>query len=423
MPTKATSLPTDSSVLDEGWERFLKSPEARLAIWTGNAEGSFAVENSIQEFNNRSTTDLILLLTAPFADSASFGKALSEDIQARYSFAKGLLESRGLRTDWTCTESDDNENPHRTLARTCVNFVRHHGPALERLMLFLTPSAIADERSYEKWLAQLIAGNIPESIRFATYEADERPRLARIREANNSKVLCLNFETAKGQCAESDPAQVESQVGRHIAAMSSYAAQKDLGSVDREAMQAIDLCKRHEWPHLGTSVLMLLGSAYLTADRADLALQAYGRAVRAAEAAAQQGRPEAPSLIVMSKTAEATCLFQAEDFPRATEAYADIAPLAEKNENTLAAFESWRMLAFCRQQAGDYEGIWQAAGKAFAASEKLDPEIRQATLPYFGKSLLQAAGDDRTWADKVEAKMKKLVGDDWQDLIPTAPPA
>lgn len=423
MSSKATSLPTDSSTVDEGWERFLKSPEARLAIWTGTAEGSIAVESGIQEFNNRSTSDLILLLTTPFTDSESYGKALSANIQERYSFAKGTLDARGLRTDWNSPESDSQENSHRTLARTCISFVRHHGPVLERLVLYLSPSEISDERSYEKWLAQLMAGNIPQSIRFATYEADEHPRLTRVREAAHPKVICLKHESANGPSSDFDPAEVESQIGRHMAAMSSYAAQKDLDSVDREAKQAIGLCKRHECPHLGTSVLMLLGSAYLTADRGDLALQAYGRAVRAAEAAAQQGKPEGPSLIVMSKTAEATCLVKAEDFPRATEAYAEIAPLAEKNENTLAAFESWRMLAFCRQQAGDDEGIWPAAGKAFAAAEKLDPEIRQATLPYFGKFLLQAAGDHRTWADKVEAKMKKLVGDDWRDRVPAAPSA
>jgi hypothetical protein len=348
---------------------------------------------------------------------------LSNDFKDRYSFAKDLLQARGLRTDWACPESNGQENTHRTIARTCVSFVRHHAPSLERLTIFLSPNSIADDRTYERWLAQLIAGNIPESIRFATYDADEHPRLSRIREAENSKVVCLKYEEVMTSTGEGDPAEVESEVGRHLAAMSSFAGQKDLASVDREAKQAIELCKRHEWPHLGTSVLMLLGGAYLTADRTDLALDAYGRAVRAAEAAAQQGRPEAPSLIVQSKTAEATCLVKTEDFPRAMESYAVIAPLAEKNENALAAFESWRMLAYCRQQTGDYDGIWQAAGKAFAAAEKLDPEIRQATLPYFGKSLLQAAGDDRAWADKVEAKMKKLVGDDWKGLIPSASPA
>lgn len=81
----------------------------------------------------------------------------------------------------------------------------------------------------------------------------------------------------------------------------------------------------------------------------------------------------------------------------------------------MAAFESWRMLAYCRQNLGDYDGIWPAAGKAFAVAEKIEPEIRQSTLPYFGKALLQAAGEDKHWSEKVQAKMMKLVGPDWEE--------
>ena len=403
------------SPFDEKWTEFLAAPDARLARWLGPADGSLAIESWIDAQNNTSITDVFVQLDAPFADPNTFGQSLSKNFQERYAFLKDSFAARQLRTDWICPAAVNDEVGHRAIAWTCVSFIRHHAPALERLTVYLAPTSTTDPASLEKWLFQLISGNIPETIRFMVYDAAESPKLARLASADDTKVLTLSLPLTASDASGDDPAAAESLVGRHLGAMSSHAATKDLASVDREAKLAIALCKRHEWPHLGASVLMLLASAYLTADRTDLAIDAYGRAVHAAEAANKQGRPEGPSLIVQSRTAEATCLVKSEDYNRAAESYAVVGPLAEKNGNAMAAFESWRMLAYCKQNLGEYDAIWPAAGKAFLAAEGIDPEIRQSTLPYFGKSLLQAAGEDKHWSDKVQAKMIKLVGNDWEE--------
>ena len=241
------------TLLEEQWTEFLALPQSRLARWLGPAEDFSSFESWIDVQNGKSATDIIVLLDAPFEDPGTYGHELSKSFQQRYAHTKSLFTARQLRTDWICPLETTQQAGHRAFAWTCVSFLRHHAPALQRLTVSFHPKSVAVPDAFEEWLIQLVSGNIPESIRFMVFDVASTPTLSRLASMEGDKVRTLplphSFENES--LPDSDREAAEALLGHHLAALSNHAAEKDLESADREASSGAGHLQKEPLASLG----------------------------------------------------------------------------------------------------------------------------------------------------------------------------
>lgn len=424
---KANAIERRVRIIEDLWNEFAENPDARLARFLGPPNDLVLVDVFVemQLEEGGESPDLFLKLRAPFDKPATFGFELAREVAEIYEASREGLVEEGLPADWQPPQADDDPSDHRAFARTLVSLHQYHRSLMERLAIFLTPDSVADPGELEKWLFRLLAGNMPEAIRLLLVDRQDEPILARLAEKDPKRVQTIPInldmpsavvELSRGEAASFGP---DARLRRHMMGLSNAGNSHDLEGADREANAAIAVCKEQGWPQLGVSVLLMLGGVRLGADRPDLALEAYSRAARAAEAAGKQERPEAPNLLLQSRLAEGACLLKMGEYARAAETYSAAGPLAESLENWFCAYESWRMAAFCKQTLGENDAIWPAAAKGLAAAEKIEPGQRpNSTLPYFAQALLAAAEGDDKRRDGVRKRFEKLLGPEWESMLP-----
>ena len=203
---------------------------------------------------------------------------------------------------------------------------------------------------------------------------------------------------------------------RLFVALTNAAAQGDLQAAGRAARSALAIAEKQGWPHMQVVIYMAHGAAYLGAKKNAEALACYRNAGVAGAAAAAQGDPTGPKLVLQSKLAEGAALVSDEQHAEAAKLYEDAAELAEQQQDHLMTIESWRMAAYCHELNKQIEQSWRCVYAALDAAEHLDAAARSSsTLPFVGQGMLRLVPEQHPeMADAIRARMHQLVGPEWE---------
>ena len=133
-------------------------------------------------------------------------------------------------------------------------------------------------------------------------------------------------------------------------------------------------------------------------------------------AAAAQGDPTGPKLVLQSKLAEGAALVSEDQHAEAAKVYEEAAGLAEQLQDHMMTMESWRMAAYCHEISKQIEPSWRCGHAALDAAERLDADIRStSTLPFVGQGLLRLVPQQNPeMANAIRERMNTLVGPDWE---------
>lgn len=423
MPKPANAIERRISQVESHWNKFAENDEARLLRWLGAPE-DFRIVDAFYEIQNEEageTPDFFIRLDAPFRKPDDYGLELTRQFQKLYDDSRNDLKESGIASDWTGPKVEAAENGQKAFAWTLVSFHKYYADLMERLAVYLSPTEISDGNALAKWLAQLLAGNMPSPIRIMMTDLATTPILSKLAEREPKKVVTIPLnldmpsamlELSRGESGQMGP---DALFRRHMVALNKAAADKDLAGAEASSRAALTIAKEQEWPHMGAVILMMLASVYVAADSPEKALETYSRSTQAAVAARKAKFQEAPTLWLQSRLAEASCRLKMNDHEAACAVYEETAPFAEKAGNTFAAIESWRMAAYCHQALGRMEKFWECGDLGMDIAEKAEPPQRaQTTLAMFGEALMQAAGDDKDRATAIDKRLTELLGPNWR---------
>lgn len=419
--------------LESQWNEFAEDSDARVFVWTvePNERRMIDVFLSVQEEEGSSVPDLFLRFDTPFEHAASYGGALVGSLQEQYEASREVMEEGGVDTSWKLPANKAREPGINTLVRCCDSFCTHYDSIMERMVLVLNPSEVADYDRMSAWVQALLTLPLPDKLRIMLVDDTQAPQWAGLAkeqpELVKSGAADLNMAGAMQELAQQAPGRDPGNLfRRYLVAMNNAAAEGDMKGAEKSGKRAMRIAKKQKWLQMQIVVYMALGSAYLGAQRFEDAIRKYKGAGRIAEAAIEEDDPAGEKLLLQARLSAGAAFVGDGRFEEAARVYEFTAPLAEKLEDKTMTLECWRMASFCYEQCQEMENAWTCGEKAMDAGEAMEPDERtMSTLPYAAQGLLRIAEKEsqREQADQVHQRMHQLIGPDWEQLLEQGDPA
>ena len=415
--------------LDEAWNSFAEAAEPRLLCWSVDSDSLQLVEGwvRLQCDGDGALPDFFIRLESAFTAPGAYGFLLLEEIRSQVEEARAALveEGEGELLQWEVPGVYDGDTDVVALVRACASLQASLAERVLKLGVVIAPTEVGDPASWEYWLRTLVRAGVPESVRFLVLDSAEFPMLAGLPDAEPVLVagapVDLDMAGARAELAAAaatdDPG---SQFRVHFVDLTNALGKNDLGAAHDAAQRALAIAGEHGWLAMQVVVYTALGSGYLNGGHTDHAITAYQSARQVAVAAGEAGDPSAPKLIVQGWLGEGGALVSAGRFTEAAAVYMQGAQAAGEGQDPMMALESWRMAAYCHEQAGDADSAWACGHTALEAGEQIDPGMRSAsTLPFVGQGLLRVTreGAYAGQVDAVHARMTTLLGPDWESAV------
>ena len=413
--------------LGELWNEFAEDPQARLLRWLIRGDEVQMIDAflQVQHEGVGEIPDLFIQFADPFDDSAQYGFTLRESLIEKFDQTHPeISDDDDIPSDWVCPPILKDDTGISAFTRAAVSFRSYYEGIMVNLAVVLTPQVIADPETWNQWLSDLLQSDLPANVRIMIVEVDGETLLDDLCEAEPERIVStkpeLDMPSAMTDLVNAVPGSGPGFTFRRLfVAMTNASSAGNLPAVEKAAEQAIKIATVQNWPSLQVVVGMTLGATYLVAGNKAKALDSYRTANKAV---VDSDDPTAPKLIVQTRFAEAAVFVGDEDYEEAAEIYAQVAPLAEEQEDHFSALEGWRMASYCYSRIDDQrEQAWECGQRALDAGAKLDDETRaNCTLPYAGQILLQLTQQRpyREEEEEVRERMVELMGEDWEAELP-----
>lgn len=387
--------------------------------------------------------DLLVDMTVPFEDEATYAKAATADLNRQYEEDKPGMDEEGLDTGWRLPEIKEDESDIQYMLRAFADFHAYHVDvykgAIHHLTIFLRPKTVSDPSAFVRWMESLIHFPPPEGIRFAVLDEIALPRFdasaEQAPERVHSEPLRLDYpamleDLAKGEDNQKGP---EARFRVLFMKLSNQAEKQDVEGVEETAAEALAVAEAQGWHQMRVVVHMVRGADFLQAGRADDALSAYKEALETAREAKAAEDPAGDKLEIQALFAAASVLLSRGDYTEACELYEEAAALAEEAKDNLLTMEGRRMAGFCHEMNKQYAQSIQCLNLGIEAGERIPKDERnQSTLPYVGDALLRVikaaekgglfrSRKELPDLDEVNDKMIELLGEKWQSNVVRTP--
>jgi hypothetical protein len=343
--------------------------------------------------------DLFVRLDAPFSNRDGYVSALGEEFVAGYLESRDVIVESGLAADWVPPERLPSESDLAYFVRCCISFRRYYDGAMQLLVLALMPEQAGDAEGWQEWLIALLQEELPAEVRVMVLDDAGAPQLDRLAEEAPALVRTVRPELDMARAmeelaADSGETGPGSLFRRHLLRLNSAAAKGEVEAAARAAAAALRVAEREGWRDMQTVVHLALGAGYLGAGRAQDALRCYRAASAVSGEAQAQGDPAGPKLLIQSRFAEGSVLFNDGRLAEAAAVYETTAPVAAEHGEPILALEGWRMAAHCHEAEGRRDDAWRCG------------------LPHVGQCLRRLAGRPPYDAEKaeLEGRLARLLG-------------
>ncbi len=413
------------------WNEASDNPAIRLVRWVVGTDERRMLDVFVALENEEvgQTADGFLRLTASFEGPGDYAPSLVRELVEIGKASEEGLRNKELRDDWTIPPIASNEGSGRYFLRAMDSLKSHYPDRMDCLVLFLAPVAISDAAAWQRWLGQMLAAGVPASLRVMVADPVDTPWLGELERTFPDLVLTiepqLDMPAAMNELARSEGSPGPARDYRiHLVALAAAAQTKNGEGAQKAADQALVVARAEGWHDQEAVVQMAMGATRLATNEHDLAIQAYRRAFKAAEVAAEAAHPAAPKLRVAAGMGLGGAMLAASRWPDAARVYEATAPLAVAAQDGVMAVEAWRMASYCHAQSGAAAAAWQCGNEALGAGETLDESMRQAsTLPWVAQTMLQLL-DSHVRKDEyaaiVDGRLTQLLGEGWKDRLQAA---
>jgi tetratricopeptide (TPR) repeat protein len=412
------------------WETFAAESGPRGLRWLVDRDESRLVDSFLEVENSEhgKLPAIFMRFEQPFQDPERHGFLLLQALSEQYEEIREVLRAEDLPDDWKCPATSVGATDVRSFAVACHSLQSHYKTIMAQFVAVLLPNRVENYRAWQNWLRRLLRSGLPETIRIMVVDDLDQPSLEALAQSEPELLQTirpgLDMPGAYAELAKAgNPSEPGVAFRRQFLALTQAAGKGDLVGASRSGDAALAIAREHNWPQMQLVIHMALGAATLGAKKVDEAVAHYRRAGKLAMSSVDD--PAAPKLLLQSRLAEATALFSGGRYVEAADVYQASAGLAKTNQDRLMEMESWRMAAYCHEQARQLEPSWRCGQKALDVATEMDDQTRaNSTLPFVGQSLLRVLGDGNSeWTKQVRERMAKLAGADWENRFRSQEPA
>jgi tetratricopeptide (TPR) repeat protein len=306
--------------------------------------------------------------------------------------------------------------------RSCKQALNSFGDYVHNIVLVITPTGIKNSDQYTQWWAECCkihsAYHWPENLKLVVFDTDKNSTLAALAHDKPSHIFSahapVNMAAAiQAILNEVDDGSANAKFRQHTVDLQQAVGKRDKPAIESLSSAAIALAEQYHWLDMWVVTLLTRAAGYLSLQLYEPALLDYRAAQIISAQGEQENVPGCNKLQLQAIICEGTCLFSAERFQEAANAYAKGAQLAEQQADLMLTLESWRMASFSMERLKQKNPAWDFAIKAVEAGRKMEKEQRaQSTLPFLGQALLRLSPNSEI--DKqIKRNFAELLGEDW----------
>ena len=433
--TDTNPIQQELEKLDDQWEDFTSS-KLPLFRWYFSADDIqlgltfIKVKEQLDEKN----PELFIHLHSEFHESDSFGRALADEMNEMIEagLADAELEETQEKSPpatihpWQKPALDNSINGFNCIFRSCKHALDSFGNYVHNIVLVITPARIHNTDEYTHWWASCCDIHAryhwPENLKLVLFDTEKNSTLAALAQTNPQHIHSVDAPVDMDAAIAAVLRNVDDGSPTAKFRQLTVELQKAVGKRDKPALEklaaaAIALAEQQRWFDMWVVTLLTRAAGYLSLQAYEPALNDYRDAQLIAAQGEQENVPGCNKLQLQSMICEGTCLFSAERFAEAAQAYAKGAQAAEQQQDAMLTLEGWRMASFSMERLKEKQPAWEYAMKALDAGRKMDQEQRsQSTLPFVGQALLRLSPNGEI--DKqIKSSFAELLGADWLENL------
>lgn len=405
-------------LLHDQWMEFAQLPDARLLRWL-LVEGELRLVETFVEIESDDRAgelpDLFVACSVPFSDVDSYGRALQEELVARYEEGKAGMAEEGLDASWTPPPATGHSHSLTRLLEVCDSLPAHY-PELTTLALLLVPAEVSDYAEWQRWLRG-VAIRCPANVRVIVVDDLLAPALEALAAAEPARVHSvaaeLDMKSFLPEMARAaGGAGPDCNFRVQFTTMTSAMGAGRLEEARAAGGEALSIAERQGWTHLSAAVHFALASGFVNAARPQEALASYREADGCARRLVATDEELGLKLRLYSAFGVGSTLVGLGDFQRAASVFEVSAPMATRVGDAWLLTECWRMSAYCHERTGDGTRAWEHGFQALAAAAGIAlADRKNSTIPFIREALLRLAGESPTHVEVVEQRVARLLDD------------
>lgn len=418
--------------LHEQWEDFLnaKRPILRWHFLPDDIELGFGFIK-IKEQLDEKNPELFIHLHAAFTSSETFSYSLAEELNQMIAegIADAELDEAATQTqaatvhDWTAPDLNDCRIGYNALFRSCVHALRALDDYIHYLVIIVTPTAVNNRAAYTQWWSDCCEINAryrwPANLKIVFFDIEKESSLALLAQQKPQHIYSMDAPVdmnaaVQNVLKEADDGSPQAAFRNITVALQSAVGKQDKVAMEKLSANAIALAQAHHWLDMWAVTLLTRAAGYLGLQAYDLALADYRTAQTICAQGEQENVPGCNKLQLQACICEGTCLFSANRFEEAANAFAKGAQLAESQKDSLMTLEGWRMASFCMERAGFKKIAWDYGIKALEIGSAMNEDERaHSTLPFLAQALLRLSPNGDV-DQHITQRFNELLGQDWQ---------
>lgn len=397
--------PVEQRLLDlaSHWEIFQADPAKRLLIWQANENALrfyqcfFEVQKYATEYTIGS---LFIVFDSPFQNAIQYSRVLKESLAGQYQASLEDLKQQGISPDWQFNPEVYPDSA-AGFVQSLLSFGSRHHETIGHLVAVFMPTEVIDSEAFAGWLSRILAGRLPERLRFVVIDLLNTPRLSHLIAAGDQQILVDSPKIDALSTAQETFAQ-EKTVGpagvfRNL--LIGLVTLVEKGTADQVKIKAVDALKfarKQNWADQEVVVNMLVAGALLKEKRFDEAVKGYQNTRLAAEKAITDGHPSGRQLVLQTWFGQASAHVAAGDFEKAAECYDEAAIQAQQVSNLILGIEAFRMGCFCFSRLKEVGAAMDRGQNALTLGTRLKPDSRMmTTMPIAALDLLRVIDPER----------------------------
>ena len=397
--------PVEQRLLDLAahWETFQADPGKRLLIWQAdeNSLRFYQCFFEVQKYETEYTVgSLFIVLDTPFLNAIQYSRELKESLAGQYQASLEDLKQQGISPDW---QFNPEEYPDSAsgFVQSLLSFGSSHHQNIGHLVAVLMPSDVTDNEAFSAWLTRVLAGRLPERLRFVVIDSLNTPRLSPLIAAENQQIQVDSPKIDALTTAQETFAQ-EKTVGpagvfrNFLIGLMTLVEKGSVEQVKIKAVDALKFARKQNWAEQEFVVTMLVAGALLKEKRFNEAVKDYQGARQVAEKAIADGHPSGRELVLQTWFGQAAAHLAAGELEKAAECYDQAAILAQQIPNVILGIEAFRMGCFCFSRLQETDAAMDRGQKALILGTRLKPDVRNmTTMPIAALDLLRVIDPER----------------------------
>jgi tetratricopeptide (TPR) repeat protein len=399
------------------WNDFRALPKGRVCRWVIEPDERQMVEVFLEATYqaHHPVEDLLLPFYTPCTDPAAYSRQLVEELRKQVEADRPALAEAGIAVAW---QPQPARSAHEGAGHLLRNLQSFAGEVPDTLLVAVLMPPETNE-AFARWLREVLRTDIPARLRLLVLDPAATEPLAPVAAAFpgplHSARPALDMPAAMQQLAAAgNPADPGVRFRQAFLALSQAASRPQWAEIQRLETLPLAIAREQGWMAMEVAVHCLVAAALIGLKRLPDALDRYERAFGLTSRAA--GDQNAAALGVQCLSSKGSVYLGAGLYPEAAQTFERAGVAAKAAGDPYQLMEALRMQGYCLDKSGQGPRALAVQLAALVAARGVDAQVRRATLPYLGHSLLELAAryGKREDRPRIEQQMNALAGPGWQ---------